>query len=150
MDQEIHSPVSESSNPQESPKLSDKDALKTGTSQSQETVDTPDDSPNLTVSMPMEKTVAKETATPVVEKSTPKESPKRSYSDALKIGTYKSLSNTPDYSPQLVTLMPNGKTLRTENRSPLCKKSSPKESPKGSWVKRMRNYYTGVRKKEPP
>ena len=100
--------------------------------------------------MPMEKIVAKEPVTPVIERNTPKESPKRSYSDALKIGTVQSPLNKSDWSPHLVTLMPKGKTLRTETLSPACGRSKPKESPDGSWIKRVRNYVHGIRNKEPP
>ena len=120
--------------------------------QGQETMSTPDDPPQLTVPMPMGKTVADETPTPVIERSTPQESPKLSYRDALKKRSVQSQesSKTPADSPQYVTLMPKGKTLRTETQSPLCGKSSTKESPKGSWMKRVRNYVHGIRKKEPP
>ena len=100
--------------------------------------------------IPKGKTLAKETLSPVSERSNPKESPKRSYSDALKIGTFQSLLNTSDYSPQLVTLMLKGKTLAKETHPPACGRGNQKESPKGSWMKRVRNYVHGIRKKEPP
>ena len=147
MDQETPTPVVEKSVPKESPNSENKEAV-----QSQETLSTPDDPPQSTVPIPMEKTVAEENPTPVIEMSKPKESPKLSYRDALKKGSVQSqdTSKTPDYSPQLVTLMPKGKTLRTETLSPLCGRSSPKESPKGSWMKRVQNYIHGTRKKEPP
>ena len=57
---------------------------------SQETLTTPDDPPQLTVPMPMGKIVAEETAMPVIERSSPQESPKLSYSDALKKGSVQS------------------------------------------------------------
>ena len=119
---------------------------------SQETPNTPDHSPQLAVPMPMEKTLAEETPRPLIESSNPQESPKLSYRDALMTEPAQGQEtlNTPDYSPQLVVLMPKGKTLAKETISPACGRSSPKESPKGSWIKRMRNYYHGVRNKEPP
>ena len=68
-----------------------------------------DHSPQLTVPMPMGKTVDKETPTPVMEMNIPQESPKLSYRDALKKGSVQSqeTSKTPGCSPQLVTLMPD-------------------------------------------
>ena len=123
-----------------------------GAVQSQETLNTPDHSPQLAVPMSKGTTLAKETRSPEIEKSNQEEPPKLSYRDALKKSTSqgKETLNTPAYTPQMVVLMPKGKTLAKETLPPLCKKISPKESPKGSWIKRMRNYYHGVRKKEPP
>ena len=144
--------------------------------QCQETLSTPEHSPQLAVPMPMGKTVDKETLSPVVEKSGPKESPKLSYRDALKKGSVQSQesSKTPADSPQYVTLMPRGKTLAKETHPPatssrprksyeqrkeeyaqarlriLGSSERTKESPKGSWMKRVRNYVHGIRNKEPP
>ena len=102
---------------------------KEGAVQSQETSNMPDHSPQLAVPMPMGKTLNIETPSPVVEKSGPKESPKTSYRDALKKGSVQSQesSKTPSDSPQYVTLMPKGKTLRTETLSPACGRSKSKE-----------------------
>ena len=147
MDKETPTPIVEKSGLKESPILEKKEAV-----QSQETLSTSDDPPQSAIPMPVEKTVSEETVTPVIKRSSPQESPKLSYRDALKKGSVQiqDTSKTPDYSPQLVTLMPKGKTLRTETVSPLCGRSNPKESPKGSWMKRVRNYVHGIRKKEPP
>ena len=144
--------------------------------QSQETLSTPDHSPQLAVPMPMGKTVSEETVTPVVEKNGPQESPRLSYRDALKKRSVQSQETlrTPDYSPRFVTLMPRGKTLAKETHPPatssrprksyeqrkeeyaqarlriLGSSERTKESPKGSWMKRVRNYVHGIRNKEPP
>ena len=80
----------------------------------------------------------------------------------------------PNYSPQLVTLIPKGKTLAKETHPPatgsrpwksyeqrkeeyaqarlriLGSSERMKESPKGSWIKRVRNYVHGTINKEPP
>ena len=147
VDKETLSPVVEKSGPKESPKLEKKEVV-----QSQETLSMSDDPPQSTGPMPMEKTLVKETPTPVMERKIPQESPKLSYRDALKKGSVQSqeTSKTADYSPQLVTLMPKGKTLRTETLSPLCGRSNQEESPKRSWMKRVQSYIHGVRKMEPP
>ena len=155
LDEEIFSPVIEKSGPKES---------------------TPSNSLQSTVPMPVEKTVAEEISTPVIEKSTPQESPKLSYRDALKKGSGQDqkTSRTPDHSPRFVSLMPRRKTLAKESHPPatssrprksyeqrkeeyaqarlriLGSRSDQKESPKGSWMKRVRNYIHGTRKKEPP
>ena len=144
--------------------------------QSQETLSTPNDPPQPAVPMPMGKTVAEEIPTPVIERNSPQESPKLSYSDALKKGSVQSqeTSKTPDHSPQFVTLMPKGKTLAKETHPPatssrprksyeqrkeeyaqailriLGSSERTKESPKGSWMKRVRSYVHGIRNKEPP
>ena len=171
LDKETPPPVVEKNVPKELPKSENKEAV-----QSQETLSTLDHSPQLAVPMPMGKTVGKETMTPVIEMSKPKESPKLSYRDALKKGSVQSqdTSKTPDYSPQFVTLMPRGKTLAKETHPPatssrprksyeqrkeeyaqarlriLGSSERTKESPKGSWMNRVQNYIHGIRKKEPP
>ena len=147
VDKETPTPIVEKNGLKESPNLEKKETV-----QSQETLSTSDDPPQSTGPMPIEKTLVKETPTPVMERKIPQESPKLSYRDALKKGSVQSqeTSKTPDYSPRLVTLMPKGKILRTETLSPLCGRSNPKESPKGAWIKRVRNYIHGTRNKEPP
>merc|ERR1712020_817265 len=102
--------------------------------------------------------------------------PNLSYRDSLKKGPVQSqeTSKTTDYSPQFVTLMPRGKTLAKETHPPatssrprkdyekrkeeyaqarlriLGSSERTKESPKGSWTKRVRNDVHGIRNKEPP
>ena len=129
-----------------------KDKKKKEAVQSQETLSTPDHSPQLAVPMPTGTALGQGIPSRLSESSSLQESPKLSYRDALMKRPVQSheTSNTPDHSPQLVALMPKGKTLAKETLSPLCGRSNQKESPKGSWIKRMRNYYHGIRKKEPP
>ena len=119
---------------------------------SQETPNTPDHSPQLAVPMPTGTTRDQGIPSPFSKSGSPQESPKLSYRDALtkKPAQRQEILNMPDSSPQLVVLMPKGKTLAKETLSPLCGRSNQKESPKGSWIKRMRIYYHGIRKKEPP
>ena len=77
--------------------------------QSQETLSTPDHSPQLAVPMPMGKTVDKETPTPIVEKCGLKESPKLEKKEAVQSQETLSTSDDP---PQSAIPMPVEKTVR--------------------------------------
>ena len=89
---------------------------------------------------------------PLSPNNSKKESPREPYRDALKKGTFQiqETGNTPDDSPQLVVLMPKGKTLAKETLSPAGGRSNPTRSLKGTWMKRGRSYVYGIIKEEPP
>ena len=132
-----------------------KDKKKKEVVKSQETLNTPDHPPQLTVPMPTRKTVSEETVTPVVEKNGLQESPKLSYRDALKKGSVQSqdTSKMSDYPPQFVTLMPRGKTLAKETHPPATSSRPRKsyEQRKEEYAQaRLRILGSSERKKEPP
>ena len=70
----IPTPVVEKNGPQESPRLSYRDALKKGSGQDQKTSRTPDHSPRFVSLMPRRKTLAKESHPPATSSR-----PRKSY-----------------------------------------------------------------------